>query len=63
MDALQLGKTAYAAYFKFSDGKSLISGAPLPAWEDQAPNIQAAWQAAGQAAVDAATGSIDFAGA
>lgn len=46
---VRLGKIAYDAYFRFSDGKSLISGAPLPAWENQDPQIQAAWDAAAEA--------------
>lgn len=45
------GQTAYDAYFKYCDGKSLISGAPLPAWEDQAQNIRDAWCKAGEAVV------------
>lgn len=46
-----LGQVAYEAYKDFSQGKSLISGANLPEWEDQAVEIQAAWEEAGQAAV------------
>ncbi len=41
------GKVAYEAYRKFSDGKSLISGQTLPLWEEQSPQIQNAWKAAG----------------
>ena len=48
------GKVAYEAYFAASDGKSLISGSPLPAWEDQQTCIQAAWNAAAQAVREAA---------
>jgi hypothetical protein len=47
-----LGQIAYEAYFKFSDGKSLISGAPLPNWGAQADKIKQAWEAAAEAAVD-----------
>ena len=47
-----LGKIAYDAYFNHSGGKSLISGAPLPTWEDQAPEIEAAWQAAATAVAE-----------
>ena len=43
------GKIAYDAYFAKCGGKSLISGAPLPSWEGQAPAIQEAWNAAAQA--------------
>jgi len=48
------GKVAYEAYFAASDGKSLISGSPLPVWEDQQARIQAAWNAAAQAVREAA---------
>lgn len=44
-----LGQIAYEAYFEASDGKSLISGAPLPAWGAQAPSIMEAWDAAAHA--------------
>jgi hypothetical protein len=43
------GQTAYEAYFRQCGGVSLISGAPLPTWENQAKRIQEAWQAAAQA--------------
>jgi len=46
MTPTNLGKLAYEGYFEACNGKSLISGAPLPSWEDQAPQIQAAWTAA-----------------
>ena len=42
------GQIAYEGYFESCGGRSLISGAPLPAWESQSPEIQKAWaQAAG----------------
>jgi hypothetical protein len=44
-----LGQVAYEGYFNHSEGKSLISGAPLPIWEGQAAKIQAAWEAAAEA--------------
>lgn len=47
------GQIAYEAYLAFSDGKSLISGAPLPTWESQAPRICEAWEAAANAAISA----------
>jgi hypothetical protein len=50
---IALGKVAYDAYFKQCGGKSLISGAPLPAWEAQSPEIQGAWKAAAEAVADA----------
>lgn len=39
----ELGATAYRAYFDKCGGKSLISGAPLPAWMDQSVAIREAW--------------------
>lgn len=45
------GQVAYEAYFAASDGKSLISGAPLPGWDDQADPIKDAWQAAAEAVI------------
>ena len=47
-----LGKIAYEAYYVFSDGKSLISGAPLPTWDNQSPKIKDAWRAAAQAVLN-----------
>lgn len=38
-----MGRHAYEAYFEYSDGKSLVSGAPLPDYEEQADAIKAAW--------------------
>jgi hypothetical protein len=49
------GQLTYEAYFKYSNGRSLISGQPLPKWQDQADNIRFAWAAAEQAAQDAVT--------
>jgi hypothetical protein len=48
----ELGEIAYTGYFKASDGKSLISGAPLPAWDEQAPEVRQAWNLAAMAVVD-----------
>jgi hypothetical protein len=47
-----LGKVAYDAYFSHCGGKSLITGLPLPIWENQAEAIKAAWDAAGQAVAE-----------
>lgn len=44
-----LGKIAYEGYCDSSQGVSLVSGAPLPSWADQAPRIQQAWQHAAEA--------------
>jgi hypothetical protein len=49
------GKVAYEAYCGWSDGKSLVTGAVLPAWEDQSSEIKAAWNAAAQAVREAAS--------
>lgn len=46
------GQIAYEAYFQFSNGKSLVSGAPLPTWGEQAEKIRVAWNVAAQAAID-----------
>ena len=50
---MKYGQVAYEGYFAACDGKSLISGAPLPKWEDQAVAIQNAWGAAAAAVRDA----------
>lgn len=44
-----IGQIAYEAYFKFSEGKSLVSGALLPEWSATQPIIQRAWEAASAA--------------
>ena len=50
------GKIAYNAYYAYSDGKSLVSGQPLPTWEDQADEIKEAWESAGDAVATYYTG-------
>ena len=52
-----LGKVAYEGYFKSCNGKSLISGTPLPTWENQSSAIQEAWHAAAEAVVSSIMGS------
>ena len=47
--ARPLGEVAYSGYFVACAGKSLISGAELPSWDEQADEIRAAWQAAAEA--------------
>jgi len=42
------GQIAYEGYFESCDGKSLISGAPLPVWDNQVDKIKDAWEAAAQ---------------
>ena len=46
---LAWGEIAYEAYRDASDGKSLVSGAPIPAWADLSPGIRSAWEASAQA--------------
>lgn len=46
------GQIAYDAYFRFSNGKSLISGAPLPTWNEQDQKIREAWNYAANEAID-----------
>lgn len=46
---MDIGQVAYEGYRAASDGKSLVSGAPLPAWSEQAPEIREAWRAAADA--------------
>jgi hypothetical protein len=44
-----LGQIGYDAYCKFTDNKSLVSGAELPAFDKLPVRIQEAWEKAGQA--------------
>jgi len=46
-----IGQIAYEAYCKSSEGKSLISGATLPDWDNLKPVIKKGWQAAADAVV------------
>ena len=46
---MKIGQIAYEAYFKYSQGKSLISGASLPQWDKQDDIVRAAWEAAAEA--------------
>lgn len=43
------GQAAYEGYAAQAAWVSLISGAPLPSWQDQAPEIAACWEAAAAA--------------
>lgn len=47
------GQIAYENYCLAAGGKSLATGKRLPPWEDQTPEIQNAWNAAGAAAGEA----------
>lgn len=53
---VDLGKVAYEGYFAKCEGKSLISGSPLPKWEEQSPKIRAAWGAAADAVMQVING-------
>lgn len=46
------GQVAYEAYCAAGGGKSLVSGAPLPAWDEQDERIRVAWNRAGAAVCD-----------
>lgn len=46
-----LGQVAYEAYFEYSKGKSLISGAPLPTFQAQSLEVRGAWEEAARAVV------------
>lgn len=44
-----LGRLAYEAYLEACGGRSLVSGDELPEWDDQSPEIKAAWDHVGDA--------------
>jgi hypothetical protein len=44
-----LGQIGYDAYRAHTDGKSLVSGQPIPEFDKLSVPIQNAWEAAGQA--------------
>jgi hypothetical protein len=52
MNDQELGRTAYEGYCRASEGRSLVSGAQLPAFEVLPANIQTAWAAAAMAVRD-----------
>ena len=43
------GQVGYDAYRDFTGGVSLVSGSPIPEWDQLPKNIQDAWRAAGEA--------------
>ena len=51
-----LGQVAYEGYRQRCDGRSLVSGEALPAWDDLPPVIAEAWEAAAEAVVSAGRG-------
>jgi hypothetical protein len=48
--AVIAAQAAYAAYFAEAEGKSLVSGEPLPSWPELGLRVQFAWIAAARAA-------------
>ena len=52
IDLNQLGRAAYEAYSHHADGRSLVTGDPLPVWLELPEEIRAAWVAAATEAVD-----------
>ena len=47
-----MGQVGYEAYGESSSGKSLISGQPLPDWEDLKTTIQDAWEHSADAVIN-----------
>lgn len=45
----ELAQIAYIGYCETTDGRSAITGAMLPMWEDQAPMVKEAWRSAANA--------------
>lgn len=45
------GQVGYDAYVNFAGGKSLITGQPLPKWDELPGDVKSAWEAAGGAIV------------
>ena len=43
------GRVAYDAYRDAAGGRSLVTGDPLPSFEQLPPQIRAAWEVAAQA--------------
>lgn len=51
-----IGRIAYEAYSRHSDGKSLVSGDLLPLWPEMPLHIRQAWDAAAGAVAAAGEG-------
>ena len=49
MAVVEEGQVAYTAYRDHTNGRSLVSGEPIPEWEFLPEQVKAAWQAAGEA--------------
>lgn len=45
------GQVAYEGYLNFTGDKSLITGQPLPTWEENSSELKAAWEAAAGAVI------------
>jgi len=43
---VDLGRIAYDAYLVASRGRSMVTAAALPAWENQSPEIRECWRMA-----------------
>ena len=56
---MTIGQINYEGYCKESGNKSLISGAPLPPWQDVDPKIKAAWEAGAKAVVGRVASFLD----
>lgn len=49
------GRRAYEAYLTYAHGRSLVSGAVLPTWEDLDDEIKGAWVATASAVLSGVT--------
>lgn len=50
------GKIAYEGFMASCGGRSVWDNRPMPAWEEQSPEVQAHWGAASQAVLAAWNG-------
>ena len=53
-DPMREAEVAYEAYRQHAGGVSLISGAPIPPFEDLDPRVKAAWAAAASSVMELA---------
>lgn len=51
-----IGRIAYEAYSRHSEGRSLVNGDPLPLWPEMPLHIRQAWDAAAEAVAEAGEG-------
>ncbi len=47
-----IGQVAYEAYCQFTNGKSQVTGGPLPQWAELLKEMQQAWEAAARAVIN-----------